>query len=496
SSWNKKASTLIKKRTCEVAALNDYTETLDGKAEAEDGKTDNAKMGDDSMSEYTLIIEEEFAVIVKKEKPEVGSIVVDVQKVNDEDHVMDEAQADVDVVVNADVNVTDPKAEAAAEVYVTDTLSGCVAPTEAWIEKVTPCLVLNKIERLILELKLTPLEAYAKLLRIVHEVNGIVSMYNSKKYLSDVDSIIQSGMGEMGDEEIEFIKDDEEDTFQPQKRNVVFACALDGVAPGSKARPMFVQFVLEPLWQVYEATLDTNGDKGILEKLIKSINLSVLPYSDVGKSDVIADADLVRKSFEACDSRPKSPCVAFVSKMFAVPIKMLPQRDVKGDIVNNYHEESRSGDSDECFLAFARVLSGVIHASQKVFVLSALYDPLKTGESIQKHIQEAELHSFYLRMGQGSKPVATARASNIIAIRVSPTLKVAIEPSDPADMAAFMKGLRLLYRIDPFVEISVYARGEHVLAAIGEVHLERCIKDLKGRKEWKDLDFIHVPFDL
>ncbi|PWA45337.1 Elongation factor G, III-V domain-containing protein [Artemisia annua] len=485
---------------------------------------------------------------------------------------------------------------------------------QAWIEKVTPCLVLNKIDRLILELKLTPLEAYARLLRIVHEVNGIVSAYKSEKYLSDVDSIIQSGIGtgEMGD--IELIEDDEEDTFQPQKGNVVFVCALDGwgfgirefaefyasklgasvgtlqkafwgpryfipktkmivgkkgLPPGSKARPMFVQFVLEPLWQVYEAALDTNGDKGILEKLIKSFSLSVPPRelqnkdpkfvlqsvmsrwlplsdailsmvvkhmpdpvtaqsfrisrllpkreileSDAGKSDVIAEAELVRKSVEACDSRPEAPCVAFVSKIFAVPNKMLPQGDVNGDILNNYYEESGSGDSDECFLAFARVFSGVLHAGQKLFVLSALYDPLKTGESIQKHIQEAELHSLYLMMGQGLKPVATARAGNIVAIRglgqhilksatlastkncwsfsrmtfqVSPTLKVAIEPSDPADMAALMKGLRLLNRADPFVEVSVSARGEHVLAAAGEVHLERCIKDLKERFAKVDL---------
>ncbi|KAF5785240.1 hypothetical protein HanXRQr2_Chr10g0426281 [Helianthus annuus] len=40
---------------------------------------------------------------------------------------------------------------------------------------------------------------------------------------------------------------------------------------------MFVRFALEPLWQVYEAALDTNGDKTILEKLIKSFNLSVPP---------------------------------------------------------------------------------------------------------------------------------------------------------------------------------------------------------------------------
>lgn len=44
---------------------------------------------------------------------------------------------------------------------------------QAWIEKLTPCLVLNKIDRLISELKLSPMEAYTRLVRIVHEVNGI-----------------------------------------------------------------------------------------------------------------------------------------------------------------------------------------------------------------------------------------------------------------------------------------------------------------------------------
>lgn len=479
---------------------------------------------------------------------------------------------------------------------------------QAWIEKLTPCLVLNKIDRLIVELKLSPMEAYNRLQRIVHEVNSIVSTYKSEKYLSDVDSILAGPAGEVSDENQDFIEDDEEDTFQPQKGNVVFACALDGwgfsicefaefyasklgasssslqkalwgpryfipktkmivgkkgLAAGSKARPMFVQFVLEPLWQVYEAALDVNGDKKILEKLIKSFNLSIpprelqnkdpklvlqsvmsrwLPLADavlsmvikhmpdpiaaqsfrvsrllpkreildntVGDSDVVAEAEIVRKSVEACDSQPESPCVAFVSKMFAVPIKMLPQRGVNGDLLNNYTEEGGSGDSDECFLAFARIFSGVLHAGQKVFVLSALYDPLKSGDSVQKHIQEAELHSLYLMMGQGLIPVASVRAGNLVAIRglgqhilksatlsstkncwpfssmtfqVSPTLKVAIEPSDPVDMAALMKGLRLLNRADPFVEVSVSARGEHVLAAAGEVHLERCIKDLKER---------------
>lgn len=476
---------------------------------------------------------------------------------------------------------------------------------QAWTERLSPCLVLNKIDRLISELKLSPLEAYSKLVRIVHEVNGIMSAFKSEKYLSDVDLLLAGPAGE-NLENLELVEDDEEDTFQPQKGNVAFVCALDGwgfrinefaefyvsklgasaaalqkalwgpkyynqktkmivgkkgMGGGSKARPMFVQFVLEPLWQVYQAALEPDGDKSMLQKVIKSFNLNVparelqhkdpkvvllavlsrwLPLSDAilsmvvkcipdpmraqsfrisrllpkrevsddgPSSNVLAEAELVRKSVEACDFSPEAPCVAYVSKMFAVPIKVLPQRGPNGDILNNSTDEGGSGESDECFIAFARVFSGVLFAGQRVFVLSALYDPLKP-EAMQKHVQEAELHSLYLMMGQGLKPVAFAKAGNIVAIRglgqhilksatlsstkncwpfsslvfqVSPTLRVAIEPSDPTDMGALMKGLRLLNRADPFVEVSVSARGEHVLAAAGEVHLERCIKDLKDR---------------
>ncbi|CAM8951883.1 unnamed protein product [Rhodiola kirilowii] len=99
---------------------------------------------------------------------------------------------------------------------------------QAWIEKVTPCLVLNKIDRLICELRLTPMEAYNRLARIVHEVNGIMSAYKSEKYLSDVDSLLAGQSTESGDENFEVIEDDDEDTFQPQKGNVAFVCALDG----------------------------------------------------------------------------------------------------------------------------------------------------------------------------------------------------------------------------------------------------------------------------
>ncbi|KAI4383724.1 hypothetical protein MLD38_009528 [Melastoma candidum] len=480
---------------------------------------------------------------------------------------------------------------------------------QAWIEKLTPCLVLNKIDRLICELKLSPMEAYNRLLRIVHEVNGIVSSYKSEKYLSDVDSLLAGPNGEVSDENQEFVEDDEEDTFQPQKGNVAFVCALDGwgfslnefanfyasklgasaatlqkglwgpryfipktkmivgkkglESGNNKARPMFVQFVLEPLWQVYQAALEPDGDKSMVDKVIRSFNLNIpnrelqnndpkvvlqavmsrwLPLADAILSmvvrcmpdpvsaqsfrisrllpkrevlaldgvdpSILAEAELVRRSVENCDSSPDAPCVAFVSKMFAVPLQQIPPKGPQGEILNlNDLKEEGSGDTDECFLAFARIFSGVLTSGSRIFVLSALYDPLKV-DSVQRHVQVAELQALYLMMGQKLEPIYSAEAGNIVAIRglgqhilksatlsstmscwpfssmafqVSPTLRVAIEPSDPSDMAALMKGLRLLNRADPFVEVTVSSRGEHVLAAAGEVHLDRCIKDLRER---------------
>lgn len=173
------------------------------------------------------------------------------------------------------------------------------------------------------------MEAYNRLLRIVHEVNGIVSAFKSEKYLSDVDSLLSAPAGDLADINYEFLEDDEEDTFQPQKGNVVFGCALDGwgfsvstfaefyaskfgasavnlqkalwgpyylnkdnkiqkkgINAGPKVRPMFVQFVLGTLWQVYQAALE-DGDRAILEKVIKSFNLSV-PARELQNKDAKA----------------------------------------------------------------------------------------------------------------------------------------------------------------------------------------------------------------
>ncbi len=58
------------------------------------------------------------------------------------------------------------------------------------LPQVKLCLVVNKIDRLILELCLTPLEAYERLKAIIAHVNMIVSSFHSEKYISGVLSAV------------------------------------------------------------------------------------------------------------------------------------------------------------------------------------------------------------------------------------------------------------------------------------------------------------------
>lgn len=55
-----------------------------------------------------------------------------------------------------------------------------------------------------------------------------------------------------------------------------------------------------------------------------------------------------------------------------------------------------------------------------------------------------------------------------------------------------MKGMKLLNQADPCVEVFVQETGEHVIVAAGEVHLERCLDDLRKRYDQEPvLSYLH-----
>jgi len=66
----------------------------------------------------------------------------------------------------------------------------CCSHTSLPRRQVELTLVINKVDRLILELRLTPQQAYERMKAIITQVNMIVSAFQSEKYISEADVVL------------------------------------------------------------------------------------------------------------------------------------------------------------------------------------------------------------------------------------------------------------------------------------------------------------------
>lgn len=128
---------------------------------------------------------------------------------------------------------------------------------QTWVEQLKPLLVINKMDRLITELKMSPAEAYSHLSKLLEQVNAIIgSFYQGERMEEDLQwrervqervkaatarekdqakKQIQDGSSNgdaLFDPEVdEFEERDDEDLyFAPEKNNVIFCSATDGWA--------------------------------------------------------------------------------------------------------------------------------------------------------------------------------------------------------------------------------------------------------------------------
>eukprot|EP00177_Eucheuma_denticulatum_P008807 GFKZ01015995.1.p1 GENE.GFKZ01015995.1~~GFKZ01015995.1.p1 ORF type:complete len:1122 (-),score=192.43 GFKZ01015995.1:1348-4713(-) len=164
-------------------------------------------------------------------------------------------------------------------------------------------------------------------------------------------------------------------------------------------------------------------------------------------------------------------------------------------------------------VAFARILAGTLSVGDQVFVYSPKYRVNSDGSYDEGFVSRATITGVYLLMGRGVESLQNASAGSVVGIGgledvvlktatisteppghclpagsvSSSTLgldkdavvKVAVEPHLPRDGEKLRDGLRRLNQADPAVETYITAKGEHVVAANGELHLERCLKDLR-----------------
>ncbi|KAF9991069.1 Cytoplasmic GTPase/eEF2-like protein (ribosomal biogenesis) [Mortierella antarctica] len=521
---------------------------------------------------------------------------------------------------------------------------------QAWKESVRPVLVINKIDRLITELQFTPLEAYIHLNKILEQVNAVMGTFFSENVLEEdyrkkAEKKKEQEVGEPSTTGLEDTfsdwhvetQDDSHIYFHPSQGNVIFASAIDGWAfrvdqfaaiyaqklgmkegvlrkclwgdfyldpktkrvigykglKGRALKPLAVHLVLDNVWKVYDVVV-VQPDREMTEKVVKSLNLKVLPR-DMRSKDTRAvlttifsqwlplstcvllavveqlpsppAAQIIRmpKMLHPFETTPPEPTedwergmincdassgvVAYVSKMVSVPLDVLPKNkrktlsaeemrqrgritreqliasaksaeigevgvhlDVDEVIANRAQAEAEEKaaaeelEGKEVLIGFSRIYSGTVRVGQKLKVLGPKYDPAQP----TLHCSEVTVDSLFMIMGRDLIGLDQVPAGNVFGIggleghvlkygtlwsaeweggqnlvgkglEAAPIVRVALEPEDPSQMAQLVKGLQLLNQADPSVQVLTQETGEHVILTSGEVHLQRCMADLRER---------------
>ena len=178
-------------------------------------------------------------------------------------------------------------------VVLVDAVEGVCSQTvtvlrQTWTEHLKPILVINKMDRLITELRMTPAEAYSHLSKLLEQVNAVVGSFFQGERMtedlmwrekvearvsaaaareearvdrmdtSDAATNATSGPTSLPTDSMEgdfAEKDDEDIYFAPEKNNVIFSSAIDGWA-----------FTVKQFAAIYEKKLGIKGKA--LEKVL------------------------------------------------------------------------------------------------------------------------------------------------------------------------------------------------------------------------------------
>eukprot|EP01061_Rhynchopus_euleeides_P026981 TRINITY_DN43937_c0_g1_i1.p1 TRINITY_DN43937_c0_g1~~TRINITY_DN43937_c0_g1_i1.p1 ORF type:complete len:997 (+),score=418.70 TRINITY_DN43937_c0_g1_i1:185-2992(+) len=315
--------------------------------------------------------------------------------------------------------------------------------------------------------------------------------------------------------------------------------------PKSDSQPMCVKFVLEQIWKVYNSANISDVDERMdaLLKITNALGLQV--RENVLKKKEPADAvaavmngwlPLSRCLMNTCVKQLPSPLDA---QPYRVP-RLLPELPViKPDALRKEYTDgllscskdskvmvyiAKMFDTDQlpgvalqegdvqvdtegvdrtAFVGVARIFSGSIKKGDKLYVLDPKHQP--GGEATAQEITVTQL---FLLMGKGLAPVESITAGAIFGIgglgasvlksatlasspdacgfsqmvfQSSAVIRMSIEPFNACDLDKLKRGLALLNKADPQVEVVLTEQGELVICTAGEVHAERCVRDLTDR---------------
>uniref|UniRef100_A0A8C2CXI3 Eukaryotic translation elongation factor 2, like 2 n=1 Tax=Cyprinus carpio TaxID=7962 RepID=A0A8C2CXI3_CYPCA len=393
--------------------------------------------------------------------------------------------------VTAALRVTD------GALVVVDCVSGVCVQTEtvlrqAIAERIKPVLMMNKMDRALLELQLEPDELFQTFQRIVENVNVIISTYGEGEHGPMGNIMVDPVVGTVG-----FGSGLHGWAFTLKQFAEMYVAKFAAKGDKKKVFDAIMNFKKEEtqkLIEKLEVKLDAEDKDKEGKPLLKAVMRRWLPAGDALlqmitihlPSPVTAQRyrcellyegpgdDEAAMGVKNCD--PKAPLMMYISKM-------VPTTD-KGR-----------------FYAFGRVFSGVVSTGQKVRIMGPNFTPGKKEDLYLKPIQRT-----ILMMGRYVEPIEDVPCGNIVGLvgvdqflvktgtittfenahnmrvmkfSVSPVVRVAVEAKNPADLPKLVEGLKRLAKSDPMVQCIIEESGEHIVAGAGELHLEICLKDLE-----------------
>ncbi|MCD6482778.1 MAG: elongation factor EF-2, partial [Candidatus Aenigmarchaeota archaeon] len=310
---------------------------------------------------------------------------------------------------------------------------------QALREYVKPVLFINKVDRLIKELKLTPDKMMERFQKLIKDVNLLIDQYAPKEYKNQWKVAVQNGSVAFG---------------SAKKR---WAISLPFMQETGITFKEIIQLASED--RDDELAKMAPLHKVVLDMIIKHLPSPVeaqkyrLPKIWLG--DINSE---VGQQMLKCD--PNGHLAAIVTKM--VP------------------------DPHVGFVATARLFSGKVHKGKDVLLVS-------TGK--KKKIQQVAIYKGIQRI-----PVDEVTAGNIVAIvgipeaftgetvcdadhpiepfaeikhLFEPVVTKAIEPKNPMELSKLVEALNKIAKEDSVLKVKINQEtGEYLVSGLGELHLE------------------------
>ncbi|AOW00945.1 P-loop containing nucleoside triphosphate hydrolase protein [Yarrowia lipolytica] len=385
---------------------------------------------------------------------------------------------------------------------VVDVVEGPLAGTKEAIRNAfrhsnTLTLCINKLDRLILDLRLPPADAYYKIANVIDEINiFIASEFGEERYFDPLTNVMFASA------KFRFVF-----TLESMARKVtpnytaltkrlwgnVFynpETSAFSTQASSTAKRAFVYFVLEPLYKVFSTCLGEEPEKAV--NMLSSLKLPK-------HSQKLDAEDLIRT---ACIAffETYSPLVDILTRYIPAPKVGEEKEEAEKPTVVKVAKLIASADR-ESFYALSRIVSGSVRLGQKVKVLGAHYVPNEDEEDCA----DATITDLFVSQTRYKYTVVSAPVGNIVLIGgidktiiknatvttdksifpfsplqfTPPVFKISIEPVNPSELPKMLDSLRKCQKSYPLLQTKVEESGEHVILGSGELYVDCVMHDMR-----------------